>query len=107
MKIDRNATIKKHFDLVLALTTQLAAHNLSVVNHSYNYLCFGNWEIVVSSGHKERKFLWDGRDFILSVSERMKGNLSQNSQWKNVDEIPLMEIDVGDLFEKVYQLAIK
>jgi hypothetical protein len=107
MKIDRDATIKKHFDMLHTLTNRLNGDRLSVFSHSYNYLSFGNWEIVIGSGHKEKKFFWDGRDFNLTVSERNKTNLCQNNQWSNVNHIPLGEISDEELFERVYQIAVQ
>lgn len=105
MKINRDETIKKHFDLVVLLTSRLVEHKLSLFHHTYDYLCFGNWEIIIGTGHKERKFFWDGRDFFLTVSDRIKNNLTQGGQWKIVYELPIGEIGDIDLFEKIYQLA--
>ncbi len=97
--------IKKHFDLVSALTVRLSGRGLSLFKHSYDHNCFGNWEMVIGSGHKERRFQWDGRDFFLTVSERTKTNLTQGTQWKSVHENPVGEIADEELFEKVFQMA--
>ena len=105
MKLNRNEMIKKHFDMVSALTERLAKRHLSLFKHSYDHNCFGNWEMVIGSGHKERRFLWDGRDFFLTVSERAKTNSTQGEQWRSVHEMPVGEIEDEDLFGKVFQMA--
>lgn len=107
MKINRDETIKKHFDLVVLLTNRLAEQKLSLLYHTYDYLCFGNWEIIVGTGHKERKCFWDGRDFFLTVSDRKIGNMTQGGKWNLVYELPVGEIRDEELFEKVYQLALE
>ena len=107
MKINRDETIKKHFDLVVFLTSRLAEVKLSLLHHTYDYLCFGNWEIIIGTGHRERKFLWDGRDFFLTVSDRVKNNLTQDGQWKIVFELPIGEVSDKELFDKVYNLSIE
>ncbi len=105
MKLNRNEMIKNHFDMVSALTTRLSEQGLSLFKHSYDHNCFGNWEMVIGSGHKERQFLWDGRDFFLIVSERTKTNSTLRTQWKSVHELPVGEVSDEELFEKVFQIA--
>jgi hypothetical protein len=107
MKINRDETIKNHFDSITLLTGLLAKHKLSVIHHTYDYLCFGNWEIIIGAGHNDRRFVWDGRDFFLIVSDRKKNNLAHGGQWKVAYELPIGEVSEKDLFEKVYQLAIE
>ncbi len=107
LKINPQETTKKHFDSVVSLTSRLAEHNLTIFNHSFNYLCFGSWEIIVGSGHKERKFSWDGRDFLLEVSDRIKTNMTQGGEWKVVYQKPLGNIKDEELFETVFQLAVE
>lgn len=105
MKINRDETIKNHFDSVVLLTNRLSEQKLSVFYHSYDYLCFGNWEMIIGTGHMDRRFFWDGRDFILIVNDRKKNNLTQGGQWEIVCQMPIGEISEQELFEKVYQLA--
>ncbi|MCB9757919.1 MAG: hypothetical protein H6753_05815 [Candidatus Omnitrophica bacterium] len=110
MKSTRDETIKRHFDLVAILAERLSQNNLNLIYHRYNYEVFGSWEIIVGTGHIERCFLWDGRDYYLIIKERVKVNSSQGGhggKWEVKSEINIGKVEEGKLFEIVFQSSLE
>ncbi len=50
------------------LLKEFASERISLFEHSYHPESFGSFVLVVGRGHEQLRFIWDGKDAILSVS---------------------------------------
>src|SRR5262249_3821326 len=86
---------------------QLQLRGLAVLSHSYDYLNFGSWTIVVGTRHHRARMTWDGREshFLLQTSE-FRGS-GASASWKESDtlQVPRGTEDIP-LFNRAAALII-
>ena len=90
MNTDADTTIL-HLGLMQRLAERLAGDHFAIYEHTYNQIAFGSWEVVIGTHHKRRRFIWDGKDSLLSVSEAEFTNSSSPPSWRNVREAQCLD----------------
>ena len=104
MNTDADTTIL-HLGLMEWLAERLAGDHLAIYEHTYNQLAFGSWEIVIGTRHKRRRFTWDGKDSLLSVSESEFTNSASPPIWKNVRGAQCSGDSQDNVFERLFVMA--
>jgi hypothetical protein len=66
-----------HFESVAWLLKELAPARIELHEHQYSRRAFGSFVVVLTSGRKEVRLTWDGRDAVLSVDFRQ----SRSETW--------------------------
>ena len=57
----------QHIERLLALAESLRALGKSVYHHEWHELAMGSWSLTAGTRHRSYRFIWDGRDGIMSV----------------------------------------
>ena len=58
----------KHVETLLGFLRELANDGIALYEHHFDAQAFGNFIVVLGLPHRRVKFIWDGREFLLSVS---------------------------------------
>ena len=66
--MDTNREAILHLESLAQLLKEFASERIELFEHSYHPQSFGSFVLVVGRGHEQLKFIWDGKDAILSVS---------------------------------------
>ncbi len=74
------------FRSLLDTAERLASHNITIYHVEYHLLAFGSWQMAAGYRHERLKFIFDGKDSLLSVqvgkfSDSSGGSWSQEKQW--------------------------
>jgi hypothetical protein len=57
----------RHIQRLLGLAESLRALGRSVYHHEWFELGMGSWSLTAGTRHRSYRFIWDGRDSIMSV----------------------------------------
>jgi hypothetical protein len=99
---DRSAPIA-HIESLLWLLKELEAEGIALYEHQYQPQSFGSFVLVVGRGHERAKFVWDGKEFILSVSFATFPTKNANVPWTHDADITLP--NGHGLFEEIASQA--
>ena len=62
----RNGSLE-HLQALCMLAHDLGTDGISLEAHEYDASAFGGFVVVFARGHAKAKFIWDGKDSILTV----------------------------------------
>ena len=82
-----------HWNKVVALCSELAPLGVAVYEHSYSYLSFGSWTLILGKRKKMLRFNWDGREGFVTIQEALVPDSRSIKDWK---ELNIQGIDVRD-----------
>ncbi len=74
----------QHLERLQALLQALGSGGIEIESHQYNCIAFGDFTLVLAKGHSKARFLWDGRESILTVEYQVVRNKSINGTWEHV-----------------------
>jgi hypothetical protein len=77
----------RHIRQLLALAESLRAFGISVYHHEWHDLAMGSWSLTAGTRHRSYRFVWDGRDGVISVTGPFHaGQVSASRSPSIVDE---------------------
>lgn len=71
----------KHMETLLGFLGELSEKGVRLYEHHFNAQGFGSFYVVVGLPHDRLKFVWDGRDEILTVCVGKGRNASGPMAW--------------------------
>lgn len=60
----------QHLQRLVTLLQMLASEGIEMESHQYDGIAFGNLTLVLAKGHTKLRFLWDGKESILTVESQ-------------------------------------
>jgi hypothetical protein len=88
-RLSHGATSIAHFESLLWLLKELEPDGIVLHEHQYHPQSFGSFVVVLGRGHDLAKFVWDGKEFLLSVSFAAVTNKNANVAWAHDANISL------------------
>ena len=82
-----------HLEMMSNLARQLTGRGIAVYSHTYNYLAFGSWEIVVGTRKRRVRLTWDGKESFLDAASCALGYSQSKPEWKHLES---QTLDSGD-----------
>ena len=73
----------QHLQSLLALIQTLASDGIAMESHQYDGIAFGNFALVLAKGHTKVRFLWDGKELILTVEYQKIQNKVVTGVWEH------------------------
>jgi hypothetical protein len=73
----------QHLQRLLALLQMLASEGIEMESHHYDSLAFGNFTLVLAKGHTKVRFLWDGKESILTVKYQKVQSKAATGVWQH------------------------
>jgi len=73
----------QHLQGLLALLQMLASEGIEMESHQYDGIAFGNFALVLTKGHTKVRFLWDGKESILTVECQKVQNKTVIGVWEH------------------------
>ena len=73
----------QHLQRLIALLQMLASDGIEMESHQYDGLAFGNFTLVLTKGHTKVRFLWDGKESILTVEYQKVRNKAVTEVWEH------------------------
>ena len=61
----------------------LASEGIEMESHQYDGFAFGNFALVLAKGHTKVRFLWDGKESILTVEYQKVQNKAVTGIWEH------------------------
>ncbi len=89
-----SASAIDHFSKLQVLLADLSDLGIFLSEHEYSYSSFGSFVVVLSAGHSQTRFLWDGKDSILTVETRSFQNQNATEPWVHDAYISVRGADV-------------
>lgn len=83
-----------HLRKLQALLVDLVPEGMFLSVHEYSDLSFGSFVAVLSAGHSQAKFLWDGEESTLTVKTRTAQKQSGTERWVHDAYINVSATDV-------------
>jgi hypothetical protein len=56
-----------HLEGLTRLLREFSSDRIELLEHTYHPAAFGSFELVLGKGHQQVKFVWDGKESILSL----------------------------------------
>jgi hypothetical protein len=73
----------QHLQSLLALLEMLATDGIEMESHQYDGNAFGNFALVLARGRMKVRFLWDGKESILTVGYQNVQNEAITGVWEH------------------------
>lgn len=73
----------QHLQGLLALLQMLASDGIEMESHQYDGIAFGSFALVLVKGHTKVRFLWDGKESILTVEYQKNQNNTVTGIWEH------------------------
>ena len=61
----------------------LATEGIEMESHQYDGIAFGNFALVLAKGHTKVRFLWDGKESVLTVEYQRIQNKAITGNWEH------------------------
>ena len=74
---------KDHLEFLSRLAQECEEKRLMLWEYHYDYLAFGNWQIVIGSSKKRMQFSWDGKESLLDVCASSFQNSNSIPSWES------------------------
>ena len=74
----------EHIISLNSLAEFCTSAGLKIYEHEYNFMAFGSWVLVVGKDKHRLKFIWDGKDFMLSILKSDFQNSNSAPSWEPV-----------------------
>ncbi len=71
----------EHLQALSSLVQELGTEGVSLESHEYDANAFGGFVVVLARGHAKVKFIWDGKDSILTVEYMKAGSSGSVGTW--------------------------
>ena len=79
----------KYFATMQMLASDLAKKHIAIYQHRFDMLTFGNFFVVVGTRHKRWRFIWDGKEGVMTVSVAAIADSREVPEWRiSVSEYP-------------------
>ena len=69
MKIDDSQSSANYFRAIAELAQRLSDKRIAIYEHGFTYMAFGSWEIVTGRRKQMIRFIYDGKDSLLSYGD--------------------------------------
>ena len=107
MPLSDSIEASRHLAAVSAMAARLAPRSIAVFRHTYEYLSFGSWSLVVGNRHRRLRLQWDGKEGILFCAISTHTGSSAPAEWNEVASAPVSGSDPEALFSTVEQLVLQ
>ena len=94
----------EHLQALCSLLQQLGTDGVSLESHEYDANAFGGFVVVLARGHAKAKFIWDGKEAILTVEYLKAGSSAPAGTWKHDAYIQVP--DQGAVFAEIGSNAV-
>ncbi len=94
----------RHMETLLGFLHELRSAGIALYEHRFDAQAFGNVSVVLGFPHRRVKFVWDGREFTLSVSVGAFVNSSGPGNWVHEMDVSLPNGD--GLYEEIASNAV-
>ena len=81
----------EHLQGLCSLMLELDTQGVSLESHEYHAGAFGSFVVVLGRGHAKAKFIWDGKDSILTVEYLKAKNSAPVGTWTHDAHIQVPE----------------
>ncbi len=78
-----------HISNLAILNENLKKKKLSIFESSYNHLIFGSFILIVGTSKKRSKFVYDGKEGWLTISQSEFSNTNSPAQWNEIEQKPI------------------
>lgn len=75
-----------HITELKELLEQLVPLDVELQEHSFHPLSFGSWVLVAGRRKQRYRFIWDGKESLLSVSFSTFSDSQSAAQWNEMPE---------------------
>ena len=94
--------------MMTEITDKLSSISFRIIEHEYDYACFGSWYFVCNNADKEFRIVFDGKDSILCVQVKTEKDvvLKAGEIWKDLVSVRSKEPSVESvikLFESAHE----
>jgi hypothetical protein len=98
----------QHLQSLQALLQALSSKGIEMESHQYDDVGFGNFALVLAKGHTKVRFLWDGRESILTVEFQNVQNKAIAGSWTHdafikVSSAEAAFAEIGSNAEAIFQ----
>jgi hypothetical protein len=73
----------QHLQSLLALLQMLDTEGIEMERHQYDGTAFGSFAMVLAKGHTKVRFLWDGKEAILTVEYQKVQSKGATEIWEH------------------------
>ena len=94
----------EHLQALFSLLQELRADGVTLESHAYDANAFGSFVVVVARGHAKAKFIWDGKDSVLTVEYLKAGSSASPGTWTHDAYIQVP--DQGAVFAEIGSNAV-
>ena len=92
-----DADSSKNFISALAgFSHRQAEAGIAIYGVAYDFLHFGSWTIELGARHQRSLLQWDGREFLMSLSQCDVADSHAPREWKLVAEEPVADRSTHD-----------
>ncbi len=89
-------------------STALSKSGIAIYGVAYDLLHFGSWTIEVGVRHRRALLQWDGKEFVISVSQCEVADSQAPRDWQLVAEEPVTDHSTHDeLFRAAENLLLE
>lgn len=74
----------KHFMMMHFLASDLAKKCIAVYEHEFAMLTFGSFTVIAGTRHKRWRFIWDGKDGVMTVSFVAVSDSRSAPEWRTL-----------------------
>ena len=91
-----------------AFSDSLSESGIAIYGLTYDLLHFGSWTIEVGKRHHRSLLQWDGKEFLMSLSQCDVADSQAPRDWKLVTEEPVADHSThGELFRFAENLVLE
>ena len=86
----------------------MAEKKIAIYRVNYDYLSFGSWVIECGTRHHRSRLVWDGKEFLISLSQCDVSDSRARREWILVAEEPVADHTTHDrLFDAAEKLLLE
>ena len=97
----------KHFRMMVEIATHLKSVPALILEHSYDFECFGSWWFTFKRSGKRFRVSFDGRDKFLSLTRGVVAadGSKRITEWQPMNEKQLTDVSFERLILEVCSLT--
>lgn len=103
--MDTNNEAILHLESVAQLLKELTSERIVLFEHSYHPQSFDSFILVLGRGHEQLKFIWDGKDAVLSASFAKIQNKNAAPVWTHDADFSLPKGE--GLYAEIASLSVE
>ncbi len=97
----------QHLEMVSDLARQLAERGIAIYCHTYDYLAFGSWNIIVGTRKCRVRLTWDGKESRLDAASCFLGDSQSAVEWKHLESSIIKSGDAKKVFQAGNEIILR